>query len=72
MELDLIEALSLITNCTKNKTLSHVLSNNGLCLRTAVQYVLLFLVLAVGKFLVFFVFFRVTRSASSYELLPWK
>ena len=54
MELDLIEALSLVTNCTKNKTLSHVLSNNGLCQHMAAQYVLLFLVLAVNSLFFFF------------------
>ena len=36
-------------NCTKNRPPGHVLSNNGLCLCTAVQYVLLSLVLVVNS-----------------------
>ena len=37
-----IEAHSLVKllNCAKNRTPSHVLSNNGLCLCTAAQYML--------------------------------
>ena len=45
-----IEARSLvkITDHTRNRTLGHMRSNNGLCLQHA-QYVLLFLVLAVNS-----------------------
>ena len=36
-------------NCTKNRTPSHVLSNNGLCLHNMCRYVLLFLVMVVSS-----------------------
>ena len=51
-------------NHTKNRTTGHVPSNNGLYLRSAAQYVLLLLVLAVNS-----EFYRVTRSYSSHLFL---
>ena len=54
-----------LLNPTKYRTLGHVLSNNGQCLRAAVQYVLLF-------YLCSFKIYRVTCSysdAHSYTLL---
>ena len=38
-----------LLNCTKNRTSGYMLSNIGACLGVAVQYMLLFLVLAVNS-----------------------
>ena len=40
---------SKLLNRTENRTPGHIISNSGLCLRAAAQYVLLFLVLAVNS-----------------------
>ena len=54
---------SKLLNCTKNRTPSHMLSSNGLCLCAAAQYVLLFLVQFNNSD--WFQIYRVTRSSSS-------
>ena len=58
---------SKLLNHTKNRTPGHVLSNHGLYLCTAAQYMLLFLVLAVNSN--WFQIYRVTCSYSSHLFL---
>ena len=58
-------------NCTENRARGHMLSNNDLCLHPAVQYVLLFLVLAVNsdRFSDFTELHALTQATCSYALL---
>ena len=55
-------------NLIENRSPGHVLSNNGLCLQAAVQYVLLFLALAVNSdWFQISELHAVTPAARSYE-----
>ena len=59
---------SKLLNLNKNRTPGHMVSNNDLCLRSAVQYMLLFLVLAVNSDR-FQILHALTQAARSYSLL---
>ena len=67
-------AQSNLLNCAKNRTPDHVLSNNDLCLQAAMQYVLLFLVLALNsdQFQILWSYNTFTQAVCSYVLLVGK